>query len=603
MSLSNNFPIDRPTLNLNFARTKLLDPRITFTRTTTAKYYNGVTTAKAEENLLLRSQEFENNIWALGNVTLSTNAAAAPDGTTTADELTETATTAQHNISQIQPVTTGLPYTFSVFVKNTDVNYVQLMFPSAQFGATAYANFDISTGVTGTVGATATATITAVAGSYYRISITATSTATGSATCYITAITSDTAARFESYLGTGKKFFLWGAQIEQRSSVTAYTPTTDQPITNYIPVLQTAAAGQSRFDHNPVTGESLGLLIEEQRTNLALRSEEFDNGVVWSKTRSSVEANIVVAPSGALTADRLLEDTTASATHVCNTDINVTSGTSYTFSIYAKPDGRTSLRLQLNTAGFADNCFATFNISTGVISTTSGGATATITAVGNGWYRCSVTATADATVSTPIQIFLDNGSGVAYTGNGYSGIYLWGAQLEAGAFPTSYIPTVAATVTRNADAASMTGANFSSWYRADEGTLYGEGIGAFSSGALATINTSTSFSNMIVIGSLNSTNEAFRVFANGAAQTDIGTLLLNTNYKLSLGYARNNVAGSINGAAVLTDTSVIVPSVGMDTLQIGRQWNSNMQLGGTIKKLAYYPTRCTNAQLQALTTV
>ena len=78
---------------------------------------------------------------------------------------------------------------------------------------------------------------------------------------------------------------------------------------------------------------------------------------------------------------------------------------------------------------------------------------------------------------------------VTYDGNGTSGIYLWGAQLEEGAFPSSYIPTTTAAATRSADVASITGTAFSGWYRQDEGTFYGEATG-LSGGATITVRAS-----------------------------------------------------------------------------------------------------------------
>ena len=127
----------------------------------------------------------------------------------------------------------------------------------------------------------------------------------------------------------------------------------------------------------------------------------------------------------------------------------------------------------------------TFNLSTG----TASGTGASIVSVGNGWYLCIGTVTVNTTGSTGINFSINNGSTNSYTGDGYSGIYLWGAQLEAGAFPTSYIPTTSASVTRNADVASMTGTNFSSWYRQDAGCFYAEYAPVYTASASVPSNT------------------------------------------------------------------------------------------------------------------
>ena len=84
MTIQQNYPSTKPALLLDFANTKKLDPRITFTRASTATYYDGKTNAKAEENLLVRSQEFDNAIWAKTTTTVTTNSFVAPDTTASA---------------------------------------------------------------------------------------------------------------------------------------------------------------------------------------------------------------------------------------------------------------------------------------------------------------------------------------------------------------------------------------------------------------------------------------------------------------------------------------------------------------------------------------
>jgi len=191
-----------------------------------------------------------------------------------------------------------------------------------------------------------------------------------------------------------------------------------------------------------------------------------------------------------------------------------------------------------------------------------------------------------------------------YTGNGYSGIYIWGAQLEAGAFATSYIPTVASQVTRSADAASMTGANFSSWYRADEGTLYYEGLlGALmSSGSFGQLfDMRTSFADRMSLywNPTNTNNVGFFVqYANSTQVTTASSLNAGIAFKLSGAYKANDFASSLNGASAATDSVGVVPVINAAYFGNG---------GGTvlgqqyIRKLSYYPKRLTNAQLQAIT--
>jgi len=604
MSIASNFPSIRPSLLLDFANTKALDPRITFTRASTATYYDGKTVAKAEQNLLVQSQDFTTS-WVNTNSSDTANTSAAPDGTTTADTITAAAGTGiTPLISQFALASTsGLDYAFSVFAKAGTYSVLQLTNINFQ-ASSAHANFDLSAGTVGT-SANCTAAIQDVGSGWYRCSIvfSATTTATNGAV-YAVLSASTSANRFATWNPVGTEtILLWGAQLEQRSSVTAYTATTTQPITNYVPQLLTAASGVARFDHNPTTDESLGLLIEEQRTNLFTYSEQFNNAA-WPKAQASITANTVVAPDGTLTGDKLVEDST-NTNHWVIQNAPVTSGATYTMSFYAKAAERIQVAGFGGAGGYGTLVSVLFDLVALTTQVLSGSATATITDVGNGWRRCTWTATATATATPSHFIGLASGGAVAYTGNGYSGAYIWGAQLEAGAFSTSYIPTTNAQVTRSADAASMTGTNFSSWYRADEGTVYAEGR---TSSTVATANYS--------IFSITDGTAANRIqcrLSNAATNTNfiVRTSDVNVfnsvaadyspnNRRMALAYKASDFAGVRDGGVVATGASGAVPAVNF--LNIGSTSPANTEtLNGTIRKIAFYPARLTNAQLQALT--
>jgi len=246
------------------------------------------------------------------------------------------------------------------------------------------------------------------------------------------------------------------------------------------------------------------------------------------------------------------------------------------------------------------------------VSKSETGATGVIQFVGNGWYRCSMTFTLSSTPATDRIIFAvsDGGDfndayGRSYTGDGYSGIYLWGAQLEAGAFPTSYIKTTSAQATRSADSASMTGTNFSEWYRQDEGSLVVNGISASGIASNAqsfyTIHNNSN-SNLITFGRNPSTNPSLYIQKDGSAQAAIistQSLSDNQEIKAASAYGFNNSASSVDGETAQTDSSCVIPSV--LTLRFGDRNDGLRTLNGHIKRLAYYPARLTNAQLQALT--
>jgi hypothetical protein len=438
MSISQNFPEIKPSLNLDFANVKALDSRITFARASTGAYYDGQTVAKAEENLLLQSQTFDNAYWTKTNITVTANSTTAPDGTTTAESILETATTGSHQVFRGLTQLSGT-YVTSIFAKANGRNWLAINTNFASVQRVSF--FDLENGVVGSVPVGFTASIVDVGDGWYRCVVVGPRGINAYPGIFMTALSDGNSTVPPSYAGDiTKGLFLWGAQFEQGSAVTAYTPTTTQPITNYIPVLQTASANVARFDHNPVTGESLGLLVEEQRTNLLLRSEEFDNAY-WLKSNATITSNTVIAPDGTLTGDKLVENT-ANATHFIYSGSQAfVSGTSYTLSVYAKKGERQYLVLQLPSAAFPSSSNATFDLDSATFNLGAGSPTASITDVGNGVYRCSITKTATSSASSNgAFIYVTNSASAtinAYTGDGYSGIYIWGAQLEAGAFPTS----------------------------------------------------------------------------------------------------------------------------------------------------------------------
>jgi len=254
MTIQANFPAIKPSLLLDFANTKQLDSRITYTRASTASFYNGVTTAMAEQNLALYSQAWATSPWEGQSgyaPAVTNNAGTAPDGTSTATSIVFSAQ--YQNQRQAISTTAGLSYTFSFWAKSIT-------------GNTALAFFHENSAT----GNTTNVTITT---SWARYSVTVLGSASSGNVSF--------GIQDRNASGFGE-LYIWGAQVEQRSAVTAYTATTTQAITNYIPVLQTAASGVARFDHNPTTGESLGLLIEESRTNLVTYSAQFDQTSMWA---------------------------------------------------------------------------------------------------------------------------------------------------------------------------------------------------------------------------------------------------------------------------------------------------------------------------------
>ena len=372
-------------------------------------------------------------------------------------------------------------------------------------------------------------------------------------------------------------------------------------------VLRTAATNEPRFDHNPTTGESLGLLVEEARTNLLLRSEEFDNAG-WTKTRSSVTANAIAAPNEALTADKLVEDTTASNTHLTQQiGLTIVNSTAYVFSVYIKAGERSRVLIQTSNTGFSNNAYVIFDLTLGTVVSSVSATSSSIVPVGNGWYRCSMGNTSTGTTGNVSIVLADGTGNPSYTGDGTSGLYLWGAQLEAGAFPTSYIPTTTAAATRSADVASITGSNFSSFYNQLEGTMF------VNSTTNAKHGGSNSFPRILSVSDGTNNNQMETYYRVLSPYTDAGYLITNagasqaqfdTNdnrngQSIAFGYASNNFPLVIGGTVVATDTSGTVPTV--SRLGLGVRGDGGTLLNGTIKRFCYFPTRLANNTLQSIT--
>ncbi len=366
-------------------------------------------------------------------------------------------------------------------------------------------------------------------------------------------------------------------------------------------LIKIAAANSPRFDHsyNSATGEieSLGLLIEEQRQNLLLRSEEFET--TWSTTRTSVTTNAAAAPNGTTTAEKFIEDSTEDNSHFVSQSVTITNATTYTFSCFVKAAERFRFRLSFSSAGFGSTLNTSFNLQTSG-TTASAGATASIVAYPGGWFRCIATATSTATTTSNFSMLLlsDVGSS-GYTGDGTSGIFIWGAQLEVGAFPTSYIPTVASTVTRNQDRVLIDGERFLQWYNPVEGTFF---CSTNDPRGTVVFGVGNTFDNTIYTTAGGSFSGIIR--SGGSATSFVGTISNSGTSKVAFGVKTDNSALCINGVITGSSLTADMP-INPIRLTLGASpWSttaSSNQVDGTISQLTYYPTRLPNNILQNLT--
>jgi len=357
------------------------------------------------------------------------------------------------------------------------------------------------------------------------------------------------------------------------------------------------------------SGNCLGLLMEAARTNLTIQSQDL-SGLDWTKVRSSISSNATAAPDGTTTADTLVEDSTAAATHrmATNLSLTVAAATTYTFSCFIKAAGRT--RGQLRFVGSADTDGVTieFNLTAGTASGaanigTGSGATGSIQALPNGWYRVWVTGALNGglTAANP-RIGLEDDSGnLSYNGDGASGLHLWGLQVEAGAFPSSYIPTTTASVARTADSCIRTlGSEFS----ATAGTVVvagraSGGQDASSAQFIFNFDDGTTNERVGLVRPPASDTASFRIFDGGALQVLLDNTFTNsTAFKASLAWQLNDAAICFNGGAAQTDTLITVPTV--TSLFLGHQFSGDaVKMNGHIRRFDFYPTRLSNAFLQS----
>lgn len=367
-------------------------------------------------------------------------------------------------------------------------------------------------------------------------------------------------------------------------------------------VVATVAADVPRFSHDPLTGARRGLLIEEERTNLCLRSEEIDNAS-WTKARSAVTANDHTAPDGAATMDLLTEDTTASNTHQAQQGVTVSNSTVYCLSAFLKKKDR-HFCLGVGTA----NVIVAFNLDTGVAAASFG----TVVASGvmpypNGVYRCWFSFTTTSTSETILLMLASAATigGRIYNGDGASGSWAWGVVLEQGAFPTSYIKTEDATAARAADVATL---GVSPWLNTLEGTLLAEvahwpGPRTASEYGIASISDG-SFAHDIEIVSHSGGGVALRLREDPtgvvAAWTGGATLSAGGWMRAAVAWRENDARAAVKGTLTALDTSCAVPT-GLTTLYIGAAPSGSPRFNGSISRIAYWPHRLPDAMLQGVT--
>jgi hypothetical protein len=344
-----------------------------------------------------------------------------------------------------------------------------------------------------------------------------------------------------------------------------------------------------------VTLAPKGLLIEEQRTNLLLQSEAFTQSP-WSVANITATPNAIASPTGAVTAQRITATATAATSIIQDQAVGATAAT---FTVYAKQgSGALDLNTFLirNTTTSTNLLSITVDYTTGVVTYGIGSSGASMRSVGNGWWRIELAVSSGITAGNVIRPYLGATGGPITAG---AFVYFWGAQLEAGAFATSYIPTVASQVTRAADSASMIGNNFARWYNPTEGTLYADAYMVTAANVLG-VSDGTTF-NRIQVGMNTSSNQFLYIADNSVQALFTGPpSVLNSFNKLAFAYKTDSFAGTVNAGTPGVDTSGSVTG-NLNRLQIGSRTGVAEFVNAPIKRIAYYNRRLANTELSSIT--
>ena len=437
---------------------------LTVTRATTATRVNEQGLIEpVPYNILSYSEDFSNSYWVKLNVTVIPNSGISPIGTMTASTIIPTTTPTQVRNTTVFGVG-GETYIWSCYIKSNGLRYVSLTAWNSDDPVTT---FDLQNGVVvSQSGPPSTAKITNVGNGWYLCEVSRVLR-----TDY-TGIWLRIAGSYldnSNLINGSNGYLVWGAQVVRSNEAKPYQLTTNRlnvPRINY------------------TTGNPT-ILVEPQRTNLILQSEDFTNG--WAQEGTSVSGNTQTSPDGALTADSIFELATNDVHRTYrSTSITVTANQLYSASFFVKKNNIRWVRLILTQSGSTTIwAGAQFDLDTKTFTSQVGidGGTfssASITSLVNGWYRINVVGSIPSTGMHPMLV-LSNGTTMLntdtrgcpiYLGNVNNELYVWGGQLELGSSTTSYIPTTTSSVTRNADVISKSG--ISNLIGQTEGSIYVE---------------------------------------------------------------------------------------------------------------------------------
>jgi hypothetical protein len=579
---------------------------LTFTRGTNASgtlNNDNLLIENAPYNLISNSNVFTGAYYNKSLVAVTSNTISSITGAVNASTLTEVAGTNSHhiheNVGSFTPVV-GSSYTMSCYLKQPTSSanrYVQLPFFIAGFGSNAYVNFDLQTLTKGTIGASITSSdISLISNGWIRITATAVATATGASGFQLSLIPASTSTRTESYTvtaGSENSIYIYGFQVVFGTVAKDYFNTTDR-------------LNVPRLNYDTVGG-CPALLLEPQRTNILTYSEQFDNVSGWNKSNVTVTANSIVSPSGVQNADTIIANGTAGVLHGIQGPIpTALTAVPYSFSCYAKKG--TNNFIQFLMPGVAGGMYANFDLNNGVVgslgATTGATPTSSITNMGNGWFRCNMTFTVLLGGSYSVSIYLVSSatSARAETNALATNVYLWGAQLEQGAYSTSYIPTISGSVTRNADTFTRNNIYTNGLITSDGGTWFVEINNNISlirdaSSAGLTIDSSAGYflNGFLIRNDFSGVAVRLAIEIRVGGSKVSGYSTLTDTVKIAIKWDGVNANVYVNGVIRLTNipfTTIIMQNLGGFAQDVPRY----------IKSMYLFPTPLTDTECISLTT-
>ena len=356
-------------------------------------------------------------------------------------------------------------------------------------------------------------------------------------------------------------------------------------------LIETVGNGVSRLNYPLIDGKVVGCphhILEPARTNLVSYSNDFSQGY-WSKIGSSISPNVTISPDGTQNASKLVEDNLNGLKRLRINSVS-TSGDN-TLSFFVKSAERNWILLR--EAG-QTGAFAYFDLENGVIGQSNSAENINIKQFNNDWYRISFK---DSVTSVAIELRLALGNGMSsYQGDGTSGVYIYGAQIEQGSYPTSYIPTNGSSVNRSAETAN--GSGDASTFNDSEGVLMAEISALANDGTFRFLSVSDgTTSNRINI--MFNTNNTLDAFVGGVGTFDSVVDILNSN-KAAIKYKSGDYAFWVNGFEVEVSSLTSGAHSGLNQLNFDIGNGSNDFYGNT-KQIQYYDSVLTDSELETLT--